>query len=219
MKTFALVIFALLVACARAPGEISRDLERQVLEHGEDFASDPRASGWCSDPRSRRRIIDHCVAREVAEARRQAGEQYEDKRATKERAAAEEEAKVRARVRKTAQTAGYTVDFETGLTMTIVGVRRGEKRLNDLRSIAISLVGDSGFVALQVIDQNNVLFKDSSTDALVWLHDYGRRGGEVTWLVGAELTSMEWGYIAIRGTKEYRTAFGTAQAVVIEPVF
>lgn len=215
-----ITVLVLLVACAgRGPNEIPRNMVRPVLAHGEEFTNDPRIPMWCADPKSRRQIEERCRQNDMRERAMAKQAMKDELRAAKERVANEESEKNRADVLKRAASEGYAVDFDTGLTMTIVHVRRGEKKLKDLSKTAISLVGDSGFVAVQVVDQDNVLFRNASSDAIVWLKDYKRAGGDVTWLEGAELTSMEWGYVAIRGTKEYRTAFGSKQAVIIEPVF
>lgn len=122
-------------------------------------------------------------------------------------------------VRQEAKKLGLTVDFDTGLSMTISAMRSGEKKMPDVKKTAIHLNGDTGIVVMQVIDQNNVLFRDHSTDAIVWLKNYAKSGGEVTWIEGASLTILDMRYVAVRGTKEYKTVLGSKQAIVIEAVF
>lgn len=183
------------------------------------YADDERIPYWCGNPEARARIEAHCYERDARVRAEEANRQETLQQAEKDNAIRAENTKIRDEVAQTLKKVGLNVVFDRGLGMTIVEIRSGEKRLNDLKKTAIELYGDNNFVVFQVVNQNNVLFKDGSTDALVWLKDYARAGGKVTWLEGARLTAMEAGYVVIRGTKEYRTLLGTKQAVVIEAVF
>ena len=114
-----------------------------------------------------------------------------------------------------------SVDFIAGLSGNLANARDGVVSLNDLSKRAVMLTDvDSGFVAAQVLDQNNALFHDDQNDLSVWLKGYKRVAKKMTLLEGMHLVDAGFEYVAIRGVKTYTTVMGgTKQVIVIEPAF
>ena len=124
---------------------------------------------------------------------------------------------------KKAKRKGFTeVDFDgDGLIATVNELRSGQILQSNISKMLFVLDGvDYSLRVLQVIDQNNVLFQDDfDHDTVYWFKNYRAHGGKTTWLTGATLGSTQLSYVAIRGTKAYRSAFGPRQAIVVEFVF
>jgi len=155
-------------------------------------------------------------------AERRAAQESENERIRQANALVESEnAKVESEVAANAKSRGFIgVDFKHGLIGVIGGIARGELSVQDAGFMLIYLAdADDDWQAFQVIGQNDVLFRSEYSPTVVWLRNYKKDGGRMTWLEGAKLRSMEQGYVIIKGTKTYGTIIGTRQAIVIEADF
>lgn len=137
----------------------------------------------------------------------------EEARAKREQ---EENEKIRAEVRADAKKLGFDVDFDRDLDVVLRMLRDGRTTIGQWKQTLVMTGGS--FVAFQVIDQDNVLMRDTASDVLIWLKGYRAGGGELTILEGTALDALECAYFAVRGVKTYSTVIGTRQAVVVEPI-
>ncbi len=220
-------------ARATQPPKTIFDVPSNGRVHGVIYADDARIPYWCSEPKTRAKILAHCEARDARDARKLAAQAQAEEDHAAARAAQKtkaepkavdassdpDEDRIRAAIEKGARAKGYTVDFDTGLLETIASVKRGETNFKALRSKLV-MIHDVDMVIVHQVLSDDVLFRDQETNDVIWLSGYRSAGGQMDWIVGAELPSTDLRFVLVVGTKNYKTAAGgLKQAIVVRPVF
>lgn len=184
------------------------------------------------DPYARHRVGSSSADRDWArrqQAEQQRREQREaDEREREARAAEANEAALRETLERqreaedAAKRWGFaSVDFASGIVGAIELVRAGRIDIRAAGKRALEIKdADACLVAVQVLDQDNVMFSCDSRDITVWLRGHKRVGSTMTWINGAPITTSDFGFFAIKGTRNYRTVLGASrQAIVVEVAF
>ena len=124
---------------------------------------------------------------------------------------------VQSQVKELAKKHGYRgVVFGRSVFELVREIASGQTKISDTKKIVIETTyQDDSLTAFQVLSDTSALYSVEDSARWVVLFQHGKE----QIIENTPLTAVSGGYVVIVGTRIYKTAMGSRQAIVVEPAF